>query len=155
MKIRFADENELEKWQKVAKDVAEIFGNPLMAEDPEYITYAQRKIYQKEALIAVDENNEVFYGFIGFSKHFNRITWLGVFEKDRNKGIGSQLLEKAMWELDQTKEITVETFRENYRLGKPARHVYKKIGFKEVEGHLFDSFGNERCRLSRLHIKDD
>jgi hypothetical protein len=42
------------------------------------------------------------------------------------RGIGSQLLEKAMWELDQTKEITVEPFRENYRLGKPARHVYKK-----------------------------
>jgi len=111
MIIRFAEENEFEKWKILAKDVAEIFGNPTMDTDPEFIDYAQRKIKQKEALIAVDDMNNDFYGFIGFSRHFNRITWFGVLEKHRNKGIGSKLLETALNELDKTKEITVETYR--------------------------------------------
>jgi len=148
MIIRFAEEDELEKWKIVARNVAEIFGNPTMDTDIEFIDYAQRKIKQKEALIAVDDINNEFYGIIGFSKHFNRITWFGVIDKYRNKGIGSKLLEKALNELDKTKEITVETYRENYIPGQPARHVYIKYGFKEIENNLFDSFGNERCKLS-------
>ena len=148
MIIRFAEENELEKWKILAKDVAEIFGNPTMDNDPEFIDYAQRKIKQKEALIAVDDKNSEFFGFIGYSKHFNRITWFGVLEKYRNKGVGSKLLEKALNELDKTKEITVETYRENYIPGQPARYVYKKYGFMEIEHNLFDNLGNERCKLS-------
>ena len=148
MVIRLANETELEQWKIVAKDVAEIFGNPTMDTDPEFIDYAQRKIKQKEALVAVDEKNNEFYGFIGFSKHFNRITWFGVLEKYRNKGIGSKLLKSALNELDKTKEITVETYRENYILGQPARNVYKKFGFIETENNLHDSFGNERCKLT-------
>jgi ribosomal protein S18 acetylase RimI-like enzyme len=148
MIVRFAKENELEKWKKLAKDVAEIFGNPNMDTDIEFIDYAKRKINQKEAFIAVDDMDKEFFGFIGFSKHFNRITWFGVLEKYRNNGIGSKLLEMALKELDKTKEITVETYRENYIPGQPARYIYKKYGFIETENNLFDSFGNERCKLS-------
>ena len=148
MIIRLAEENEHEKWKIVAKDVAEIFGNPTMDTDPEFINYTQRKIKQKEAFIAVDEQNNNFFGFIGFSRNFNRITWFGVLEKYRNKGIGSQLLKKALNELDKTKEITVETYRENYIQGQSARKLYKKFGFIETESNLHDSFGNERCKLS-------
>jgi ribosomal protein S18 acetylase RimI-like enzyme len=71
-------------------------------------------------------------------------------EKYRNKGIGGKLLEKALNELDKSKEITVETYRDNYIPGQPARHLYKRFGFKETENDLFDSFGNERCKLSIL-----
>ena len=147
MTIRFANENELEKWIIIAKDVAEIFGHPTMDTDPEFLDYAKRKIKQNEALIAVDELNNEFYGIIGFSRNYNRITWFGVLEKYRNKGIGSQLLEKALNELDKTKEITVETYRENYIPGHSARNIYKKYGFKELETNLFDNFGNERSKF--------
>ena len=147
MIIRFAEDNELEVWKKLAKDVADIFGNPTMDIDLEFIGYAQRKILQKEALIAVDDLNKEFYGIIGFSRKFNRITWFGVFEKYRSKGIGSKLLESALNELDKTKEITVETYRENFIPGQPARKIYKKFGFKETDINLFDSFGNERSKF--------
>jgi ribosomal protein S18 acetylase RimI-like enzyme len=148
MVIRFAEKNELAKWKILAKNVAEIFGNPTMDTDSEFIDYAERKIKQKEALIAVDDKNEEFFGFIGFSRHFNRITWFGVLDKYRNKGIGSKLLSMALNEMDNTKEITVETYRENYIPGQPARHLYKKYGFIQIEDNLFDNFGNERCKLS-------
>ena len=147
MVVRFAKTEELAKWQIVAKDVAQIFGNPNMANDPEFIEYAQRKINQKEAYIAVDDSDEKFYGFIGFSNHFNRITWFGVLKEHRNKGIGSKLLEKAIEELDKTKEIIVETYRKDYEPGKPARHTYEKHGFKETENNLYDHLGNERAKL--------
>jgi ribosomal protein S18 acetylase RimI-like enzyme len=155
MIVRFAEENELEKWKIIAKDVAKIFGNPTMDEDLEFIDYAQRKIKQKEAIIATDDENKEFYGFIGFSKHYNRITWFSVLEKYRNKGIGYNLLEKAIKELDKTKEITVETYRENYIPGKPARHIFEKFGFKETENDLFDNFGNERCKLIKFPNKQE
>jgi ribosomal protein S18 acetylase RimI-like enzyme len=150
MIIRLAEIDELSKWKIVAHDVVEIFGNLNMANDSEFIDYAQRKILQKEAFIAVDDFNKEYFGFIGISRHFNRITWFGILEKSRNKGIGSKLLEKAINELDNSKEITVETYRENYIPGKPARHIYAKYSFKEIENNLFDSFGNERCKLAIL-----
>jgi ribosomal protein S18 acetylase RimI-like enzyme len=148
MIIRLAKDEEIQKWQIVAKDVAEIFGNPIMANDQEFIDYAHRKIKQKEAFIATDDLNNDFMGFIGFSRNFNRITWFGVLEKYRNIGIGSKLLEKALSELDQSKEITVETYRENYIAGQPARHVYFKHGFKEIVNNIFDHLGNERSKLA-------
>jgi GNAT superfamily N-acetyltransferase len=147
MVISLAKPEEIMKWQTVAKDVAEIFGNLNMPNDPEFIEYAKRKISQREAYIAIDEFDKEFYGFIGFSKHFNRITWFGVLKEHRNKGIGSKLLEKAIDELDKTKDITVETYRENYEPGKPARYTYEKHGFKETENDLYDHFGNERAKL--------
>jgi len=45
----------------------------------------------------------------------------------RNKGIGTKLLEMALNEMDNTKEITVETYRENYIPGQPARHYIKNM----------------------------
>ena len=154
MIIKLAEENDLAKWKIIAKDVAIIFGNPTMDIDLEFIEYAKRKIKQKEAFIAFDDMMNDFYGIIGFSKNFNRITWFGVMEKYRNKGIGSQLLYKTLNELDRTKEITVETYRENYIQGQPARYVYKKFGFIETEGNLFDKLGNERCKLSLYPVNN-
>ena len=148
MVIRLAELNDLREWRIVANDVAEIFGNPIMAEDPEFIDYAERKIAQKEAIAAVDEQTAKCIGFIGFSRHFNRITWFGVLETHRNQGVGSSLLKLALSELDRSKEITVETYRNTYELGKPARHVYIKHGFVEIDNSLFDHLGNERCKLA-------
>jgi len=51
-------------------------------------------------------------------------------------------MEKAINEFDKSKIITVETYRENYIPGKPARHLYKKYGFEEIENDLFDNFRN-------------
>ena len=146
--IRAATISDLPAWRTIAGDVAEIFGNPIMADDPEFIDYAKRKIQQEEALVAVDENNTECLGFIGFSRHYNRITWFGVLQKYRNKGIGSKLLKEALNKMDCSKEITVDTYRENYLQGQPARHVYFKYGFIETDKELHDHLGNERSKLT-------
>jgi len=147
MLIRLAEPNDLADWKIVAENVAVIFGNPIMASDPEFIEYAQSKIRQNGAITAVDEKTGQCVGFIGFSYHYNRVTWFGVLESFRNQGAGSKLLQTALSRLDSSKEITVETYREDYIPGLPARHVYIKHGFLEIDNTLFDHLGNERCKL--------
>ena len=146
MIIRFAEESDFIAWQTVAADVADIFGNPQMATDPDFIDYAKRKIKQREALTACDEGGDCV-GFIGFSRTYGRITWLGVLSDFRNRGGGGLLLSAALAELDRTKEITVETYRDSFPEGRPARRVYLRHGFVETETDLFDHLGNERCKM--------
>jgi len=148
MFIRLAETQDTDDWKIVAENVADIFGNPIMAKDPEFIEYMRSKIDQKGAITMVDEQTGKCIGFIGISYHFNRITWFGVLESHRNKGVGSQLLQTALDRLDTSKEITVETYRDDYLPGLPARHVYIKHGFMEIDNTLFDHLGNERCKLA-------
>ncbi|MDR0272837.1 MAG: GNAT family N-acetyltransferase, partial [Clostridiales bacterium] len=141
MVTRLAEINDLPAWKNVAANIAEIFGNPGMADDPKFIDYAERKIEQREAIAAVGGETGECVGFIGFSRNFNRITWFGVLEKFRGNGIGDKLFQLALSKLDSSKEITVETFRDNYMPGLPARRLYLKHGFSETENNLFDSLG--------------
>jgi diadenosine tetraphosphate (Ap4A) HIT family hydrolase len=75
-------------------------------------------------------------GFIGFSHKNNSITWFGVFEKYRNKGVGSRLLKTALRQLDNTRTIWIETYPEGYTSGVPAKTLYRKFGFIETDSSL-------------------
>jgi ribosomal protein S18 acetylase RimI-like enzyme len=150
MEIRSAVETDFEDWRLVAENVKFIFRNPVMDEYPAFLEYAFRKLKQNEVFTACDESAQQCVGFIGFSRHFNRITWFGIYDTYRNRGIGTLLLTKALKELDPSKPITVETFRSDYAPGQPARHLYFKMGFQEVDDTLFDDLGNEICKLAIL-----
>ncbi len=53
-------------------------------------------------------------------------------------------MECALNQLDSSIEITVETYRDDFELGAPARHVYHKLGFVDVDNTIFDHLGNLR-----------
>jgi len=147
MLIKEVTEEDISIWLKLAAEVEPIFQGS-MVNNKEFHDYMKGKISKKEAFMALDrtENNELM-GIIGFSRTYNRITWLGVFEKYRSKGVGSKLLEIALRQLDKTKEITVTTYRDEYNPGKPARHVYHKFGFVDFDNTVFDDQGNPRCLM--------
>lgn len=145
--IRCATRDDKPAWISLAEDVAEIFGNPNMPRDAEFHSYMEGKISKNEALIAVTQDTGECLGVIGFSKTHNRITWFGVFEKHRERGIGSELLRLALAQLDSSRSITVETYRAGYAPGEPARHVYHKFGFVDVDNAIYDHLGNPRCRM--------
>ncbi|GAB6109112.1 NUDIX hydrolase [Fusibacter bizertensis] len=147
MLIRYATTKDIPSWQLLAKDVADIFRAPHMPEDPEFLAYIESKIQKNEALVAIDLVTQNCMGVIGFSKENNRISWFGVFKQNIGKGIGSKLLKSTLDILDRTKEITVETFRDNYGPGAAARHVYKKFGFIDQDNTLYDNLGNEICKM--------
>lgn len=147
MLIRWATEKDKPAWIELADNVANIFGSASMATDKDFLEYVDAKLSKFEALIAIDRMSNRCLGIIGFSRTNNRITWFGVFEQYRNKGIGTRLLKTALRQLDNTKEITVETFCDDYAVGLPARAVYHKAGFVDVDDPIFDHFGNPRCKM--------
>lgn len=142
MLIRPATIEDIHHWLILAEEVGPIFRAPQMAEDKEFHEYMKAKISKAEAFLAEDYMTKRCLGIIGFSKNFNRITWFGVFEEHRNKGVGSKLLKCALNQLDWNKEITVETYPEEYKPGAPAKHIYRKFGFKDSGEASFDRLGN-------------
>ena len=149
MLIRYALESDIASWIQLADNVSSVFRAPLMSADPEFLEYMQSKISKKEALIAVELPDQTCMGIIGYSKKHNRISWLGVFDIYRGKGIGSHLITSALKELDTSKNITVETFRDDYAEGRPAKMLYRKFGFKDTDNTLTDKIGNEICLMTR------
>lgn len=147
MLIRWATQSDKPEWVLLAKNVAHIFGNINMPTDIDFHEYMDGKLSKYEALIAVNRVTNECLGIIGFSRTYNRITWFGVFDKHRGKGIGFKLLKCALNQLDCSKEITVETYCDDYILGAPARHVYHKLGFVDVNNTIFDHLGNPRCKM--------
>jgi diadenosine tetraphosphate (Ap4A) HIT family hydrolase/ribosomal protein S18 acetylase RimI-like enzyme len=136
MLIRFATEKDLPAWHTLATEVSSIFRHPAdMAQDPEFIAYAKSKVSKYQALTAVDYRSGECMGFIGISS-LNCISWFGVFEKYRNKGVGSRLLKTALRQMDNTRTIYVETYPEGYVPGVPAKTLYRKFGFVETNSNL-------------------
>jgi diadenosine tetraphosphate (Ap4A) HIT family hydrolase/GNAT superfamily N-acetyltransferase len=149
MLIRFATEDDLPAWQSLASEVSQLFGHPGdMGADPEFITYAKRKISALEALTAVDYMSGKNLGFIGFSRANNRISWFAVSEQYRGRGAGSRLLKTALWQLDNTRPVTVDTFPDGCKPGIPARNLYRKFGFTETETCLAGPHGQTICRMT-------
>ena len=149
MLILWTNKDDLPSWYALATEVSPIFRHPTdMGADPEFTSYAQSKAIKHEALTAIDCTSGANMGFIGFSRTHNRITWLGVFEKYRNEGVGSKLLKTALRYLDHTKPITVETFPEGYAPGIPAKALYRKFGFTETESNLTGPHHLPICRMT-------
>jgi len=149
MLIRWTTESDLPAWYALATEVSPIFRHPAdMGVDPEFISYAQSKTSKYEALTAVDYMSGSNMGFIGFSRTHNRISWLGVSEKYRRKGVGGRLLKTALRQFDHTKPITVETYPEGYASGTPAKNIYRKFGFVETERDLVGPHNTLICGMT-------
>lgn len=147
MLIRWTTKDDKPAWIQLADNVADIFGNPNMPHDKDFHEYMDGKISKFESLIAVDRMSGNCLGIIEFSRAYNRITWFGVFEQYRGRGIGTRLLKTALRQLDNTREITVETYRDDFADGLPARTVYHKAGFVDTDNTIYDHLGNPRCKM--------
>jgi len=132
MEVRFALSENLMDWLEVARDVGNIMRCPNMDIDSAFLEYAKRKLMQNNAIMAYDTDKKKCVGFVGFSRHNNSITWLGVKDEYRNQGIGSKLLSSALDNLDRNNRITVNTYPKDYLPGQPARSLYFKHGFIET-----------------------
>ena len=148
MLIRWVNENDFPAWYALATEVSPIFQHPAdMGTDPEFVSYAKSKAGKYEALTAVDYMSGKNMGFIGFSRTNNRISWFAVSEQYRSKGFGGRLLKTALRQLDTNKNITVNTFCDDYPHGTAARALYKKYGFTEEKPIMYN--GLPRCEITR------
>lgn len=84
----------------------------------------------KQQAICVKEGNEIA-GVMLFSRRHNMICCLAVSPDYRRRGVASMLMDKALRNLDKTKEISVSTFRADDEKGPAPRALYEKYGFVE------------------------
>lgn len=155
--IRWAKEKDFDSWCDLANEVSQIFRHPNdMGQGPEFRSYAQSKLIKYEAITAVDYISGKNMGFIGFSRTYNRISWFGIFENHRNKGVGSRLLKTALRQLDSKKPITVETYPEGYELevtGKASIHGIDGVEIIAHENRGGEHEGNLESRnLTRTFV---
>lgn len=134
MLIRWVTEGDLKAWHELAAELSPVFRHSAeKGVNSEFIFYTRSKAEKYEALTAVDYMSGENMGFIAFSRTYNRISWLGTFEKNRGKGVGSRLLKTALRQLDNTRPITVESHAAGGGQGVSAKDFYAKFGFAETK----------------------
>ena len=138
MEVLFGAPSDIDLWMRLVKRVSWNFPGLETAENIEEHQQTVLKFMNKKQALCVKENNEIT-GVILFSRNRNMICCLAVAPEYRQRGIASALLEKAIGELDRSRDITVSTFRENDEKGIAPRALYKKFGFAEDE--LIEEFG--------------
>lgn len=144
MEVLLGKPSDIEDWMKLVKSVSRDFPGLETDESIEEHSRTVLKFMGKNQALCVKCGSDIA-GVILFSRKLNMICCMAVAPEYRRQGIGSALLEKALDELDKSREISVSTFREDDEKGIAPRALYKKFGFKEAE--LLEEFGYPNQRL--------
>ena len=129
MNIETAKSEDFTGWLKLAKEVEPLFGP--MSEDAEF-QKALKSIIKTKQAFCIKEKGRIDAG-IAISKDKNEIIWFAVSQNCRGKGYGKLLLQHAIDKLDNSKNITVQTFAKGPAEGNPARMLYKSFNFVDLE----------------------
>jgi len=146
MEVLYGTASDIDAWMKVVERVAPQFPGLETKESREEHKATVLRFMEKQQAICVTDNNEIV-GVMLFSRGHNMICCLAVSPKHRRCGIASALLEKALAELDKSREITVSTFREGDEKGIAPRALYKKFGFEERELIIEFEYPNQKFVL--------
>ena len=130
MVVQYGSLQDLDSWMELVQRVRWNF--------PGLETEAALEDHQQTVIRFMGENRALcakggdkVIGVLLLSKKHNMICCLAVAPECRRCGIASALLEKALSELDRSRDITVTTFRENDEKGIAPRALYKRFGFAE------------------------
>lgn len=136
LKIGAAEKKNLASWMSLAEIVRNGFPGLETGEAlAEYRSTVVKNMERGSALCALDGN--VVVGVLLFSAEENRLDCLAVHPEYRRRGIASGLIEKMLEKLDRSRDIVVETFREEDEKGTAARALYRSLGFVPAQTSLF------------------
>lgn len=124
----YGQPQEIDAWMALVEQVRENFPG---LETPESLAEHRATVLrfmEKRQALCVKENGDIA-GVLLFSRSRSMICCLAVSPACRRRGFASLLLEKALSEMDRTREITVSTFRAGDEKGIAARPFYEKHGF--------------------------
>ena len=138
MQVQFGKASDINEWMKFVEEISENFPGLETKEKIHEHRETVLRFMGKEQALCVKLEAKIM-GVLLFSKGRNMICCLGVLPDYRRCGIASMLLEKALENLDRTKEVTVSTFREDDEKGIAPRALYKKYGF--VADEFIEEFG--------------
>ena len=146
MIVQYGALQDIDSWMQLVQRVRWNF--------PGLETEAALEDHRKTVLRFMGENRalcvkdaEKVVGVLLLSKKHNMICCLAVAPEYRRNGIASALLEKALAELDRSRDITVTTFRANDEKGIAPSAVYKQFGFKEEKLMIENDYPVQRFVL--------
>ncbi len=146
MIVQYGALQDIDSWMQLVQRVRWNF--------PGLETEAALEDHRKTVLRFMGENRalcvkdaEKVVGVLLLSKKHNMICCLVVAPEYRRNGIASALLEKALAELDRSRDITVTTFRANDEKGIAPRALYKQFGFKEEKLMIENDYPVQRFVL--------
>ena len=142
--VQFGKSSDINRWMKLVEEMSRNFPGLETKEKLEEHRETVLRFMSKEQALCVKDGTKIV-GVLLFSRGHNMICCLGVSPEYRRCGLASLLLEKALEQLDGTKDITVSTFREADEKGTAPRALYKKFGFEEDE--LIEEFGYPNQRF--------
>lgn len=129
MEAEYGTLQDIESWMELVQQVRWNFpGLETEAAIEDHRQTVLRFMGEHRALCVKEEDKVI--GVLLLSKKHNMICCLGVAPEHRRNGIASTLLEKALLELDRSRDITVTTFRETDEKGIAPRALYKRFGFQ-------------------------
>ena len=130
MKVECGTSIDIESWMQLVQRVRWNFpGLDTAVALDDHRKTVLRFMGENRALCVKDAEKVV--AVLLLSKKHNMICCLAVAPEYRRNGIASALLEKALTELDSSRDITVTTFRDNDEKGIAPRALYKRFGFVE------------------------
>ena len=146
MKVEYGTSLDIESWMELVQSVSWNFpGLETEAAIEDHRKTVLRFMGENRALCVKDDEKVV--GVLLLSKKHNMICCLAVAPEYRRKGIASALLEKALAELDRSREISVTTFRDNDQKGIAPRALYKQFGFVEEKLMIENDYPVQRFVL--------
>lgn len=147
--VSFAKKEDIPCWMELVRLV--IDGFPHLYED-EYLKELDKRIESRQALMIKD--GETAAGIMLFSYETGSIDFLGTHPLYRNKGIPRALLDKAMDELLDGKEISITTYREGDKADTGRRREIMELGFSEAGLLVEFGYPTQRFILPREGFDD-
>lgn len=128
MQVFYGVPEDIEKWMDLVEQVKLSFpGFEMQETRDEHRVTVLRFMDERQAICVKDENEII--GVMLFSREQNMICFLAVAPECRRCGVASALMNEALRNLDQTKEISVSTFRDEDEEGTAPRALYEKYYF--------------------------
>lgn len=146
MKVEYGTSLDIESWMELVQSVSWNFpGLETEAAIEDHRLTVLRFMGEDRALCVKLDDKVV--GVLLISKKHNMICCLAVAPEYRRNGIASLLLQKALAELDSSRDINVTTFRDNDEKGIAPRALYKKFGFVEEKLMIENDYPVQRFIL--------
>lgn len=143
-KIKYATIEELNLWMELVRLVAWNFPG-LETEEllEEYKGTVVKNINRKSAICVVSNNKVI--GILLFSTKYNMLCCMAVHPNYRKNGVAKLMIKEMMNKLDKSKDIIVDTFREDDCKGSAPRALYISLGFEPDE--LIENLGYPNQRF--------
>jgi GNAT superfamily N-acetyltransferase len=120
---------DIDSWLEITREVEPLFG-PM----PKFDITLMNNIARGSALVVRGETGAILGGaLLGGQSPDNWLRWLAVRSSVRGRGIGAAILSEILRRCPAPCTISLATFGPDNGLGRPARRLYERFGFRGGE----------------------